>query len=411
MHRTVSTTAKRDLRLLAGSVFLSAAGDVLALITLALVVHDVSGSALAVSALFATTMVPVVAVAPLAGLIADRYDGVRVMGIASLAQAALAVGLAFGTGDLAVILVLSALLSAGSAISQPAEFALVPVLAGEDRLVKANGLMEASRYAGYAAGPLVAASIAAAADVRVALLVNAASFLAIAVAAARIRTPRPPRAGRAARAAQRARDGFTYLWDDAVLRPTLAASAAALLFISASMTIEVFYVTEVLDAGEVGYALVFVAWMAGMVAGAMGLAPRVPGRAVPTVALIALGVQGAGMAGQTVWAVLPAALLGYLVGGTGHGVKNTLLRSLIQERVPAGVHGRAFAAWNAARNAAEVAALAAGGLLVAGIGARTALLIAGLGPVLAAAAGLTVLHRTPARNWALPATEPLPEVH
>jgi hypothetical protein len=148
-----------------------------------------------------------------------------------------------------------------------------------------------------------------------------------------------------------------------------------------------------------------------MVAGAMSLAPRVPARAVPTVALIALGVQGAGMAGQTAWVVLPAALLGYLVGGIGHGVKNTLLRTLLQERVPAGVHGRAFAAWNAARNAAEVAALAAGGLLVAGIGARTALLLAGLGPVLAAAAGLIALHRSRARDWALPASEPLPEVH
>jgi hypothetical protein len=61
----------RDLRLLAGATFLSSAGDLLALIVLALQVHELTGSGLAVSALFATTLVPAVAVAPLAGLVAD----------------------------------------------------------------------------------------------------------------------------------------------------------------------------------------------------------------------------------------------------------------------------------------------------------------------------------------------------
>ncbi|HYN52942.1 MAG TPA: hypothetical protein VES62_18625, partial [Thermoleophilaceae bacterium] len=55
--------APRDLRLLAGAVFLSATGDFVALITLALTVHELTGSGLAVSALFATTLVPVLALA------------------------------------------------------------------------------------------------------------------------------------------------------------------------------------------------------------------------------------------------------------------------------------------------------------------------------------------------------------
>ena len=77
----------RDLRLLAAAVFLSAAGDLLALIVLALQVHEATGSGLAVSALFATTLVPVVALAPLAGVVADRFESVRVLVAASLVQA------------------------------------------------------------------------------------------------------------------------------------------------------------------------------------------------------------------------------------------------------------------------------------------------------------------------------------
>ena len=266
--------ARRDLRLLAGAVFLSATGDMLALITLALAVHEVSGSGLAVSAYFAATMLPVVALAGPGGRIADRFEGVRVIGFASVAQAAVAVGLAYSTGHLGAILALSALLAAGSALSQPAEFALVPLMADDEGLTRANGVMEASRYAGFAAGPALAAVVAATGGAREAMLVNAATFVAIAVATALIRTRRG--AARTAGPAPRSRDGARFLLRDDVLRPTLLAATAALLLISASLTIEVFYVKDVLGAGDVGYAAVGVAWMLGMVVGATRIAPRVP---------------------------------------------------------------------------------------------------------------------------------------
>jgi hypothetical protein len=170
-------------------------------------------------------------------------------------------------------------------------------------------------------------------------------------------------------------------------------NVAALLFISAAITTQVFYVKDVIGAGDAAYAAVVGVWMAAMVAGATGLATRVPGHRAATVALLALAVQGLGMAAQTAWAILPAAFAGYAVGGLGHGVKNTLLRIALHERVPSPMHGRAYAAYNAARNAAELIALALGGLLVSTIGPRPALLIAGLGPIALAAVGLAHLQR------------------
>jgi len=107
-------------------------------------------------------------------------------------------------------------------------------------------------------------------------------------------------------------------------------------------------------AGDAGYALVVGAWMAGMVAGATALARRVPASSVAAGALVAFGVQGVGVASQAAWAVLPVAVAGYLVGGLGHAVKNVLLRALIAVRVPPAAHGRAFAAYNAVRSAAEL---------------------------------------------------------
>jgi hypothetical protein len=158
----------------------------------------------------------------------------------------------------------------------------------------------------------------------------------------------------------------------------------------------------VVDAGAAGFALVFAAWTGGMVAGAIGIAPRAVTGTLATGGLFALAVQGAGMAVAACWPILAWVMAGYLVGGVGHGVKNVLLRTLIQERVPAVAHGRAFAAYNAARNTAELGALALGGVGLTLLGAQTALLVAGLGPVAAGLIGLAYLGSRPSSAAALP---------
>ena len=390
------TTGARDVRLLAFAVGVSAAGDLLAIVTLALYVHELTGSGLAVSALFAATMVPVVVLAPVAGMIADRFESSRVLLVASLAQAVVATALVFA-GGVGAVLALCTLLAAGAAIAQPAEFALVPAAAGRERLAAASGTMEAARYLGFAAGPMLGAALVAAGGTELALAVNAASFTAVAIAAALIRTRRHPEPSDRHDSASA---GARHLLGDPVLRPLVLAAVAALLFISACMTAEVFYVKDDLGASDATYALLMGTWMIGMVAGAAALPRRVPAGVMAAAALVALAVQGAGVAGQTVWAVIPAAAIGYVIGGVGHGLKNTLIRTVIAARVPRNLHGRAFAAYNAARNAAELGALAGGGLLVTAVGARQALLIAGLGPVIAGLAGLAVMRRsrTPVRE-------------
>ena len=400
------TRAPRDLRLLAGAVLLSAAGDLLLVVILALRVHDLTGSGLAVAALFGSLMAPIVVLAPVAGRLVDRTETRRLLLLVSLAQAGIAGALVFADG-LGAILVLSALLGAGAAIAGPAEASLVPATVTEDGLAKANGWVETARYVGFTTGPLLAGVLTAAGGTQLGLAANATSFLAVALAAALMHARREPaRMNDAAPPPTAAEPGFAVegglhlLFGDPVLRVAIGASVAALLFISASMTVEVFYVRDVVGAGAAGYALVFAAWTAGMVLGAIGVASKVKAP-LAAAALVALTVQGAGMAAAALWAVLAFVMAGYLVGGIGHGVKNVLLRTLIQQRVPAQAHGRAFAAYNAARNTAELGALGAGGVLVAALGPQPALLLAGLGPVVAGLIGLAVLGYRPSSAAAL----------
>ena len=129
-----------------------------------------------------------------------------------------------------------------------------------------------------------------------------------------------------------------------------------------------------------------------MVLGSTLLAAKIPPRHFTLAALLGLATQGAGIFAPAIFAVVPALVLGCAIGGIGHGVKNTMTRTMIHVTVPEAFHGRAFAAFSGMRNAAEVTALAGGGLLVTAAGPRPALLVAGLVPLLIALLALTVLR-------------------
>jgi sugar phosphate permease len=134
-----------------------------------------------------------------------------------------------------------------------------------------------------------------------------------------------------------------------------------------------------------------------MAAGSAGLAHRVGRAHVAAGGLAAVVLQGLGIAGGALATVLWLALVGFSLGGVAHGVKNVLLRTLIHERAPEALRGRAFAAYNGARNGAELGALVLGGLVVGALGARTALLLAGLGPAeIGAVCLLLLIKRRPA---------------
>src|SRR5581483_1122786 len=96
-----------------------------------LYVQERSGSALAVAIVFVALWGPLAAFAGPAGYLVDRYDARTLMFLAAIAQAGVAVALAFSSG-VPTAIALTALLGTGAALAQPAEFALVPALGGPD---------------------------------------------------------------------------------------------------------------------------------------------------------------------------------------------------------------------------------------------------------------------------------------
>ena len=396
--------ADRDAPLIVAAVGVSALGDFLLWIPLTLHLQEVTGSGLAVAALMICLWAPVVLLAPVAGLLADRVETRGLLLAASLAQAATAAALAMAVDSVAAILGLAALLGVGFAVAQPAEFALVPSIAGGRRLADLNGRVEAARYIGMTVGPVIGGVLAAAGGTATALLVDAGTFAFVALVALLLRVRRRPEAARAGEPRPRARDGIASLFGDRTLALVLTVVFVSLLFMSASITAEVFFLKEELDVGNVAYGVLFASWTVGMVFGALVLSRRVPAGAIVVVALVAVGVQGAGLGLPTAWLLPAFAGAAWFAGGLGHGVKNVLARTLIGERVPPAVHGRAFAAYNGMRNGAELIALAGGGVLVAALGARETLALAGAIPVLAALLGITAYRLRRAAGSGRPPT-------
>jgi Major Facilitator Superfamily len=395
MNRS-SLLRTRDFRLVAGAVGLSAFGDWIAIVALGLQVKDTIDSGFAVAALWACLFGPSVVVAGHAGLLVDRIEATRLLFAVSLIGALAAAALGFMTGT-AALLGLTALLGLVFAILQPAEFALVPPLAGS-RLQEANGHIETARYVGFGLGPLLGGLLFSVGGLELAMLVDAASFGAVAGAAMALRVRRDPRTLEQAESAPRARDGVSFLFGDRVLSLAMLVAFSSLLFMSAVWVGELFFVKDGLGRGDLAYGLMLSIWTLGMALGALLVAPRVAAGAAAATGIAAVTVQGAGLALPALWLGFGFFLVCSFLGGLAHGLKNVMFRTLIHVRVPERLHGRVFAAYNGIRNSAELGAFAAGGLLVAAIGPRGTLAYAGGVSALAGLIGLLALLRM-YRGW------------
>jgi predicted MFS family arabinose efflux permease len=383
----------RDFAIVAGSVGVSAMGDWVAITALGLYVKDATESGFAVAALWVCLFGPSVLVAGHAGLLIDRLEATRVLAIVSAAGAIAAAALAFSEA-LAPVLVLTGILGVVFALISPAEFSLVPPLAGK-RIQAANGHIETSRYIGFGIGPLLGALLFSIGGLELAMLADAATFAMVALAALTLRVRR-----RALEVQEdaRARDGIAYLFADRVLALAMTVAFTSLLFMSAVWVGEIFFVKDVLERGDTAYGLFMSVWTVGMALGALLLSVRVAAAAVAATGLAAAAVQGAALALPALWLAFAFFVACAFVGGVAHGIKNVMFRSLIHVRVPERLHGRAFAAYNGIRNGAELGAFAAGGVLVAVIGPKGTLIYAGGLSALAGLVGLLLLVRMN-RGW------------
>jgi MFS family permease len=235
---------------------------------------------------------------------------------------------------------------------------------------------------GFLVGFAVSGLLVEATSVRVALLLDAASFAVLAVAVAFLRTQRTPSPDAAADGLS-LWVGFAVLWRDRVLAVGVLGLAAAVLATVVVNVAEVFYILEDIGAGAGAYGLVTALWPAAGVLGGW-LAGRLVGDRMLVAALAGGTVlMGAALALAGAVVSLVAVGIGWLLGGLGGATQRVAINALIRSRVPDEVRGRAFAAVGAVFQAGNITGLAIGAGAVGLVGARTAIVASGLVTALA----------------------------
>ncbi|MGI8675563.1 MAG: MFS transporter [Nocardioidaceae bacterium] len=185
----------RDFRLLMAASTVSFACSWAYAVALTVWIFQETGSAAWVGAATIGRFVPALLFSAYAGVIAERFERVRLMVVLDLVSAALMAVLALLTAVHAPVLLAIAAAGIASTIGtvyEPASAALTPQLVDERQLGSANALRNTMEELVVIAGPAIGAVMLLGGPAWVCILLNAASFLASAIIVGRIRTRSRP---------------------------------------------------------------------------------------------------------------------------------------------------------------------------------------------------------------------------
>ncbi|SNY68038.1 MFS transporter [Paractinoplanes atraurantiacus] len=389
MSFTSQSSRWSDVYLVVGSRALSGCGDFLAATTLALVLQGAGHGGVAISALMLAAGVPPVLLAPLSGRLADLADSRVILAVTAAAQAAVCVALAFVSHPV-LIIALVALLACGLAFTGPVLSALLPEMVRREDLAKASGISQTAGQIGVLIGPALAGVLVGQTGSRVPLLIDAATYLALVVAALAIRTRRRGGGVRSAVPLEPWR-----LRDDRTLAVVVGLLAAVVLAIAAINVFDVFFVRETLGASATVYGFVAASWTVGMLLGSVTFS-RFPSHRITPFAMLAVTAAtcvpfiGAAFVGDALW-LIPF----WIVGGLFNGAINVFVMVFVTSRTPPAARGRAFAGMNAPIQGAGMVGLLVAGPLVGLVDLRVLIASAGAAGLLTALAALLVVRREP----------------
>jgi MFS family permease len=185
-----SALRHRDLRLLIASFLVDQIGSWSYVVVISVYVFDRTHSTQWLAALGICRWGPNLLLASYGGVIADRYDRVRVLIVSSLASAVLMTGMAVVVGvdgPAVLVLVISALSSVVLAPYRPAAGALTPEVVGERDLAAANSLFAGLENLVVVLGPGIGGLLLLTGRPVIGVAINAASFLIAAAVTARLR--------------------------------------------------------------------------------------------------------------------------------------------------------------------------------------------------------------------------------
>jgi MFS family permease len=344
------------IRLLLGE-FISGIGDWLYIVAIFVVIYRESGDAALVGAFGAVRLLPYVILSVPAGFVADRFDRRLVLLVSDLYRATLMVGMAvlIATGGPTLLIAALAILAAsGSAFFYPAMGAYLPALArDEQQLGPANSAWASIQNFSFIVGPAIAGIALALGGVLIAFILNALSFVFIAMI---LWSLPPSRAGQAvATTAAPAPDEEVAETVEAPsttpqpaetplrLRPLAGLTLIQLMagFLGGGLQVlTVILAIDVLKAGEQANGYLNAAIGIGGLIGGIGAGALVLRRRLGAPLLVGAVVTGVGTIALGAATTLPVALVAFAVLAAGALVIDVVGMTVFQRLVPDELRGR-----------------------------------------------------------------------
>ncbi|TMB44724.1 MAG: MFS transporter [Deltaproteobacteria bacterium] len=339
----------RNFRLFVAGQGVSLIGTWMQSVAQSWLVYRLSGSRFALGLVAFAGYLPILCLAPAAGVVADRVDRQRLIiltqALAMLLALALGVLVAARAVSVPAVVLVAGCLGAVSAFDIPVRQSFIVEMVGAEDLPNAIALNSSIFNAARVVGPALAGSLVAAVGEAACFFLNAASYLAVLAALLSMRLERIRRSGEApAHVLAGFLSGLDYVRREPALRNLLVLlGVVSGLGLQYAILIPVF-AKEIFHAGATGYGLLVTAAGIGSVVSALHLAARRYSRAqhrrnlLVGLAMFSIGVLGLTASRRLGLALWFQALAGY--GAIRYlATTNTLLQLLVDERYRGRVMG------------------------------------------------------------------------
>jgi MFS family permease len=359
-----------DFRRLWAAQAISDAGDGLTMLTLLLLVNELTGSTLALAAVSIALAIPPLTIGLVAGTYADRFDRRRIMITADLLRAVVVLGFVLiASADLVPLLVVLAFIQASiGSFFTPARGALMPHVVPAEGLLAANSITQATRVVAGVIGTALAGFIVGVVGVTwPAFILDAGTVLASALIVMGVASSvgrvdaATAHAAKAKGTGSAVAEGLRVVAGSRVLWTTLLALGISMFGLGAVNVLFLPLVVEVLQVNPIWLGAIELVQSVSMILAA-GIVAIVAARLRPTT-IVTVGILAAGVLVGLTGAVTEVWQVALLLFGIGWFITplQASVVTIMQTNVPDAARGRVMATLQASMSGASVASMALAG--------------------------------------------------
>lgn len=345
---------------------ISNAGDTLNYIALVLLIFRLTGSGLALATSVVFQILPIIIIAPVAGVVIDRVNRKGILIGADLTRGLLALALSFAN-EIGQVYALVLGLALATTFFRPTLSTVIPTLLDEDDLLAANSISWSTEQLVQILAAATAGAVVALSGVALAFQLNALSFFISAGLIATIAVPRLTDAQSGSSGAGRfwadLRGGLSYARQSRFLQRLLVVQMLASLAVGGTSALLIVLSSTHLRLDPAGFSWLLIAIGLGALIGPFAFAALTRDYRNPRYLFAPYLIRGAGDILIALLTPLPIALLLLFIYGLCTSTGSVVYQSLMQSRVPRSVQGRAFTLMDMAWSAMEILSLALAGWL------------------------------------------------